>query len=64
MVKRGTIALALFAAVAFAAALIYAYSTIPTPGNLPPYVTASVLVFLGFILVLIAHAYERNGTSR
>ena len=62
MVKLGTIVLALFAAVAFAAALIYTYSTIPGPGNLPPYVTAPVLTFLGFLLVLIAHAHERRRT--
>jgi len=61
VVKLGTIVLALFATVAFAAALICTYSTIPAPGNLPPYVTAPVLTFLGFSLVFIAHAHERGG---
>lgn len=60
MVKLGTIVLALFAAVAFSAALICSLSTIPAPGNLPPYVIAPVLTFLGFFLALIAHAHERS----
>lgn len=60
--KIGIIVLALFAAAAFGAALIYTYSEIPAPGNLPPYVTAPVLTFLGFLLTLIALAHERSGT--